>query len=123
MCPDTGRYSGLAPAITALTATFSTVSSQNSRNGSGAADTTLSGGWLVLEHGGDPFLGRQNDRQEVGPVLDEQLLEIVFGIGREQSRGRALEDGPQVFLVGGLVGASITSCMNGRRATGSLPSM
>jgi hypothetical protein len=27
----TGRYSGLAPAITALTATFSTVSSQNSR--------------------------------------------------------------------------------------------
>jgi hypothetical protein len=46
----------------------------------------------ALEHGGDPFLGRQNDRQEVGPVvLDEQLLEIVFGIGREQSRGRALE--------------------------------
>ena len=28
----TGKYSGLAPAITAFTATFSTVYSQNSRN-------------------------------------------------------------------------------------------
>ena len=44
----TGRYSGLAPAITALTATFSTVSSQNSRNAVGRSrPTTLSGGWLV----------------------------------------------------------------------------
>src|SRR6185436_5230095 len=44
----TGRYSGLQPAITALTATFSTVISQNSRNAAGRRRaTTLSGGWLV----------------------------------------------------------------------------
>ena len=44
----TGRYSGLAPAITALTATFSTVSSQDSRKlVVRSLPTTLSGGWLV----------------------------------------------------------------------------
>ncbi len=44
----TGRYSGRAPAMTALTATFSTVNSQNSRNRVGRIrPTTLSGGRLV----------------------------------------------------------------------------
>ena len=44
----TGRYSGRAPAITAFTATFSTVNSQNSRKAAGRSrPTTLSGGWLV----------------------------------------------------------------------------
>ena len=44
----TGRYSGRAPAMTALTATFSTVNSQNSRNAVGRSrPTTSSGGWLV----------------------------------------------------------------------------
>ena len=44
----TGRYSGRAPAMTALTATFSTVSSQNSRKRAGRIrPTTLSGGWRV----------------------------------------------------------------------------
>src|SRR5438132_898745 len=44
----TGKYSGRAPAITALTATFSTVNSQNSRNAVGRSrPTILSGGWLV----------------------------------------------------------------------------
>jgi hypothetical protein len=41
----TGKYSGRAPAITALTATFSTVNSQNSRKAVGRSrPTTLSGG-------------------------------------------------------------------------------
>jgi hypothetical protein len=44
----TGKYSGLAPAMTALTATFSTVYSQNSRNCVGRmCPTTSSGLWLV----------------------------------------------------------------------------
>src|SRR4030095_11594869 len=44
----TGKYSGRAPAMTALTATFSTVNSQYSRNAVGRRrPTTLSGGWLV----------------------------------------------------------------------------
>src|SRR6201981_994712 len=43
----TGRYSGRAPAITAFTATFSTVYSQNSRNEVGRIRPTLSSGaWL-----------------------------------------------------------------------------
>src|SRR6476661_2561326 len=44
----TGKYSGRQPAITALTATFSTVNSQNSRNEVGRnLPTTSSGLWLV----------------------------------------------------------------------------
>ncbi len=44
----TGKYSGRAPAITAFTATFSTVYSQNSRKEVGRIlPTTLSPGWLV----------------------------------------------------------------------------
>src|SRR5262245_1232003 len=44
----TGKYSGLQPAITAFTATFSTVYSQNSRNWVGRMwPTTSSGLWLV----------------------------------------------------------------------------
>src|SRR5215467_10083456 len=44
----TGKYSGLAPAITAFTATFSTVYSQNSRKEVGRMQpTTLLGAWLV----------------------------------------------------------------------------
>jgi len=44
----TGKYSGSAPAITALTATFSTVYSQDSRKlPARMRPTTLSGGWLV----------------------------------------------------------------------------
>ena len=81
----TGKYSGRAPAITALTATFSTVNSQNSRKRVGRIrPTTLSGGRLVpLQHPRDAFLGRQCDRQEIRPaILDEQRLEIVLGVGR-----------------------------------------
>ena len=40
----TGRYSGRAPAMTALTATFSTVNSQNSRKNVGLSLPTTSSG-------------------------------------------------------------------------------
>src|SRR5687767_2378373 len=44
----TGKYSGRAPAMTALTATFSTVNSQASRNTVGRSRPTIvSGGRLV----------------------------------------------------------------------------
>ena len=44
----TGKSCGLAPAITAFTATFSTVNSQNSRKAVGRRRPTIvSGGWLV----------------------------------------------------------------------------
>jgi hypothetical protein len=44
----TGKYSGLAPAITAFTATFSTVYSHASWGGDGRMEPTPSSGlWLV----------------------------------------------------------------------------
>jgi len=44
----TGRYAGSAPAITAFTATFSTVKSHISRKPVGRiCPTTSSGAWLV----------------------------------------------------------------------------
>ncbi len=44
----TGKYSGRAPAITAFTATFSTVYSQATRNSVAAMWPTISSGlWLV----------------------------------------------------------------------------
>ncbi len=81
----TGKYSGLAPAITAFTATFSTVYSQAARNWRSAACGRPSRPGLrlvVRQHRGDALLGRQHDRQLVGPVVLEELaLQIVLGIG------------------------------------------
>ena len=46
----------------------------------------------ALQHCVDALLGRQDDRQEIGPtVLLEQPPQVVLGIGRQQSRRRALE--------------------------------
>ena len=93
----------MQPAITALTATFSTVSSQNSRKAVGRmpADHLVRRMAGALEHRGDALFRRQDDREVVGPVvLEEQLLEIVFGVGRDQARRRALEGQTlQVFLI------------------------
>ena len=123
----TGRYSGLAPAITALTATFSTVSSQNSRNEVGRSrPTTLSGGWLVP-------LSMAATRSSVGRMTGRKSVQLfsmnsfwrlssVSGAssrGVERSNDRPLRSSSS----SGRVSASITSCMNGRRETGSLPSM
>ena len=99
----TGRYSGLAPAITALTATFSTVSSQYSRKAGRPqlADHLVGRMAGALEHRRNPLLGRQDDGEEVGPVVvDEQLLQVVFGIGCEQPWRRPLEgEALQVFVI------------------------
>ena len=44
------------------------------------------------QHLGDALLGRQHDRQLVGPVVVEELaLQIVFGVGLDQPRRGALE--------------------------------
>ena len=90
----TGRYSGRAPAITALTATFSTSNSQNSRNAVGRSlPTILSRAMFrALEHLLDAFLRRQDDRQEIRPAIaDEQFAEVLLGVGLEQPRRRAVE--------------------------------
>src|SRR6516162_11265356 len=67
----TGRYSGRAPAITAFTATFSTVYSQNSRKEVGRIRPTISSGGVArtFQHRRDSLLGRQHDRQIVGPMV------------------------------------------------------
>ena len=85
----TGKYSGLAPAITAFTATFSTVYSQATRNSvAGMWPTTSSGLRLVCASiSGDALLGRQHDRQLVGPAVVEELaLEVFFGVGLDETR-------------------------------------
>src|SRR5690242_18076003 len=67
-----GKYSGFAPAITALTATFSTVNSQNSRNAVGRRRPTISsGGWLV------PF-SIACTRASVGSVIGRKSVQLFF---------------------------------------------
>src|ERR1700749_2936138 len=67
----TGKYSGRAPAITAFTATFSTVYSQNSRNEVGRIRPTISSGaWLV------PF-SIAATRASVGSVIGRQSVQMV----------------------------------------------
>ncbi len=46
----------------------------------------------ALEHRRDALLGRQHDRQKIGPViLEEKLCEIFLRVGRKKARRRALE--------------------------------
>ena len=90
----TGRYSGLAPAMTALTATFSTVNSQNSRNAVGRRrPTTSSRARLVPASIASTrsSVGSTIGRKSRPALLDEQALEVLLGVGVEQRRGRAVE--------------------------------
>ena len=65
----TGKSCGRAPAMTAFTATFSTVNSQNSRNAVGRSrPTTLSGGWLVP-------LSIASTRASVGSVIGRKSVQ------------------------------------------------
>jgi hypothetical protein len=59
----TGRYSGRAPAMTALTATFSTSNSQNSRNAVGRRRPT------ILSGGCDVPLSIRSTRSSVGRMM------------------------------------------------------
>ena len=87
----TGKYSGLAPAITALTATFSTVYSQASC-GPHLSDNLIGILARAPQHCLDPRLGGQDDGQLVRPVLvEEALVEIVFGVRLAQKAGGSIE--------------------------------
>ena len=95
MARMTGKYSGSQPAMTALTATFSTVYSQASRKCVGRMwPTTSSGLWLVAASiVRDALFGRQHDGQHVGPVVvEEQLVQIGLGLRLDQPRRGPLED-------------------------------
>src|SRR5712691_1590828 len=68
----TGKYSGLAPAITAFTATFSTVYSHATRNSVGCMRPTISSGaWLVwasmsaTRYAPDEIVGRMAGMGEI----------------------------------------------------------
>ena len=75
----------------------------------------------LRQHRGDALLGRQDDRQPVGPVvLEKLLLQVVFGVGLDQPRRRALECAhAQPFST--VVRPAMISCITGRPVTGSLP--
>ena len=75
----TGRYSGLQPAITALIATFSTVTSFRS---GGTIATTSPVASRAVEHAQHPGLGRRHDRQPVGPAAIEGRFHLVFDRGQ-----------------------------------------
>src|SRR5580693_1846808 len=67
----TGKYSGRAPAITAFTATCSTVNSQAARNSTGCKwPTILSGGWLVP-------LSMASTRSRVGNTIGSLSVQLL----------------------------------------------
>ena len=126
----TGKYSGRAPAITAFTATFSTVYSQATRNSVACMRPTISSGLRLVSASiaCDALLGRQHDRQEVGPaVLVELALEVFFGIGLDETRRGTLELGLTRVLghvsyaFSAVVSPAMISCMTGLPVIGSLP--
>ena len=82
----TGRCSGRQPAITALTATFSTVHVDEV----GRDDGDDLGGVArrAREHAQHPLLGRRDDRQSVGPAAVVHRLELVLEVGQlDPARG------------------------------------
>src|ERR1700688_3126705 len=67
----TGKYSGRAPAITAFTATCSTVNSQAARNSTGCRwPTTSFGGWLVA-------LSIASTRSRVGNTIGSLSVQLL----------------------------------------------
>src|SRR5580704_1326615 len=67
----TGKYSGWAPAITAFTATCSTVNSQAARNSTGWRWPTISpGGWLVA-------LSMASTRSRVGSTIGNLSVQLL----------------------------------------------
>ena len=76
----TGRYSGRHPAMTALTATFSTVHS--TRSGRHHGDDLVRRPGRALQHAQDAGLGGRHDGQAVGPTPVEERLELVLQGGQ-----------------------------------------
>ncbi len=127
MARGTGRYSGRQPAITALTATFSTSKAQASRNEVGRIwPTILSAAWEV------PF-SIASTRCSVGRMIGRQSVQCcsrnswrrLSGVSGSSRRGveRSKVAPFRSSSVSEPVSPSRTSCMNGRLETGSIPSM
>ncbi len=119
----TGRYSGRQPAITALTATFSTSKAQASRKDVGRIwPTILSAVWEV------PFsicstlcsVGRMIGRQSV-QFCSRNSWRRLSGVSGSSRRGvdRSKEAPFRSSAVRAPVRPSMTSCMKGRLETGS----
>jgi hypothetical protein len=126
MARRTGKYSGSAPAITAFTATFSTVYSQNSRYAVGRSrPTTWSGLRLVPASiaATRSSVGSTTGRKSV-QWLSRNSWRRFSSVSDSSSRGvvRSNETPFRSSPPRGLVRPSITSCMNGRPLTGSCPS-
>ena len=122
----TGKYSGLAPAITALTATFSTVYSQYSRNWvERMCPTTSSGLWLVCA-------SISATRSSVGRTIGSLSVQLfsrnswcrLSSVSASTSRGveRSNLISFRSIAFGGRVSPSMTSCITGRPLIGLLPS-
>ena len=124
----TGRCSGPAPAMTALTATFSTVYSSLSWSMVTVIrpTTSVGVGGGAGEHPGHPLLRGEHDGQTVGPVgFQEQPVKVLLFVRLEQPRpgGAALGlRGASPPSVSGRVSASTIWGMSGLPVTGSLPS-
>ncbi len=127
MARITGRYSGRAPAITALTATFSTSNSQASRKAVGRSrPTILSRDRLVP-------LSIASTRASVGRMMGRKSVQRLSmnswrrlsSVSASSSRGveRSKLAPFMSSSDSGVVRASSTSCMKGRLEIGSVPSM
>ncbi|MGQ0545032.1 MAG: hypothetical protein ACT4P3_06800 [Betaproteobacteria bacterium] len=123
----TGRYSGRQPAITAFTATFSTVNSHASRNAVGARRPTTSSGVRRVPR------SIAATRSSVGSMTGRKSVHLLsmnsccrpssLAGGRRRGVERSKATPFRSFSSSGRVRPSSTSCMKGRFATGSTPSM
>ena len=113
----TGKYSGRAPAITALTATFSTVNSQNSRKRVGRIrPTTLSRGKLVplSIFATRSSVGSVTGRKSVQWFSMNKRLEIVLRVGSEQPRRGPVERNAFEIIVGQRAGQPFDQLLHER---------
>jgi hypothetical protein len=123
----TGRYSGRAPAMTALTATFSTVNSQNSRNAVGRRrPTTSSHPRLVPASIASTrsWVGSTIGRKSVQRSATNSRWRFSSVSGSSSAGAERSKDMPaRSSSSSGFVRPSTTSCMNAPPLTGSSPSM
>jgi hypothetical protein len=123
----TGKYSGRAPAMTAFTATFSTVNSQYSRKCVERMRPTTSPGPRLVP------ASMAATRSSVGRTMGSLSVQLLsrkswwrlssvsgsrsLGVERSNSTGR------ESISWMGWVSPSTTSCMTGRPVMGSTPSI
>ena len=122
----TGKYSGRAPAMTAFTATFSTVYSQYSRKWVERMRPTTSSGLRRVA------ASIAATRSSVGSTIGSLSVQLLSRKRRWSSSSvsgstslgveRSNSTGPRSFSSNGWVSPSTTSCMTGRPVIGSVPS-